>query len=192
MIKLLFVLFSFSALALSPGKKAPNFKIKGHDGKIHSLSEFKGKPVVLEWLNHGCPFVKKHYNSGNMQKSQKLAKDKGFVWLSVVSSAPGRQGHVNVNGAAKDKKNKKSVADYVLLDPSGAVGKKFEAKATPHMVVLDKNHKVQYMGAIDSIPSTDIDDVPKAENYITTAINGISSGKYKARKTQAYGCSVKY
>lgn len=190
--KLIFLLFSFSALAISPKAKAPNFKLKAHDNQVHSLSEFKGKPVVLEWLNHGCPFVKKHYNSGNMQATQKQAKEKGFVWLSIISSAPGKQGHVNAKEANRDRKNKNSMADYILLDANGAVGRKFDAKATPHIVVLDKNHKVQYMGAIDSIPSTDVDDVPKAENYVLAAINGISNGNYKARKTQAYGCSVKY
>lgn len=191
-IILLSLLFS-QAFAIQLDKKAPNFKLKGHDGNQHSLSDYKGKPVVLEWLNHGCPFVRKHYDSNNMQATQRFAINKKFIWLSVISSAQGRQGYSSPEEAKDQKKENRSIADHILLDVDGKVGKEFSAKATPHMVILDKNHIVKYIGAIDSIASTDSDDIKMATNYVKEMITDITSGKkVKSKSNKAYGCSVKY
>lgn len=194
MYKLLLLLaVSFFSHASLVDKQAPSFTLKNHLNKSISLDDFKGKVVVLEWLNHGCPFVKKHYSSENMQKHQDKYTGKGVVWLSIISSAPGKQGHVDAEEAKSEMKDKKSKASMVLLDPTGDVGKKYSAKTTPHMYVINKEGVVVYEGAIDSISSTDESDIAEAENYVAQALDNVLEGKeVKIKKTKPYGCSVKY
>ena len=175
------------------GKPAPDFTLPDSMGKNHTLSDYAGKIVVLEWLNHGCPFVRKHYDSGNMQKLQKMAKDKGVVWFSVISSAPGKQGYATPEQANETAKEKKAVPTAILLDPEGTIGKMYDAKTTPHMYIIDKDGKLVYNGGIDDIRSTNIDDIAKAKNYVLLALGELQAGKEVSVKTsQPYGCSVKY
>jgi peroxiredoxin len=179
--------------AAEPGEAAPEFTLTDSKGTSHKLSDFRGKFVVLEWLNHECPFVKKHYSSGNMQKLQQEYTAKGVVWLSIISSAPGKQGHRTGPQAEADTKDKNAAPTAVLLDPSGEVGKKYDAKTTPEMFVLDKEGKILYAGAIDSIKSTDSADIAKAENHVRQALDAALAGQpVPTPKTTPYGCSVKY
>lgn len=177
------------------GKAAPNFTLKGIQAKNKdiSLSDFKGKIVVLEWLNHGCPFVRKHYDSGNMQELQKKFTGQNVIWLSIISSAPGKQGHVDADGAMKDKVENKSSATDILLDPTGKVGQLYGAKTTPHMYVIDKDGTLVYQGAIDDRPDTEKSSIPGARNFVVLALNDLMSGKkILIPSTKSYGCSVKY
>ena len=179
--------------AAEPGEAAPEFTLTDSKGTSHKLSDFRGKLVVLEWLNHECPFVKKHYSGGDMQKLQKEYTAKGVVWLSIISSAPGKQGHRTGPQADVDTKDKNAAPTAVLLDPAGEVGQKYEAKTTPHMFVIDKEGKIIYAGAIDSIKSTNSADVAQAENHVRQALDAALSGKpVPTSKTAPYGCSVKY
>ena len=174
-------------------KRAPAFSLPGIDGKTHSISDYKGKIVVLEWLNFGCPFVKKHYNSGNMQNLQKEFTKKGVIWLSIVSSAPGKQGYYTAYEMKKIAEKKHSSATTILLDPRGKTGRAYSAKTTPHMYIINKDQNLVYQGAIDSIPSTDQDDIKEAVNYVSKALGEVMAGeKVATPSTQAYGCSVKY
>lgn len=185
--------FSLQAFALTSGEAAPDFKLKSASGKDVTLSEYKGKIVVLEWLNHGCPFVRKHYDSNNMQSLQKKYTGQNVIWLSVISSAEGKQGYVDAAGAINDKAKNKSSATDILLDPKGDVGKLYGAKTTPHMFVVDKAGLLAYQGAIDSTPDTNVDSVSAAKNYVATALNEIMAGKKVTQPaTQSYGCGVKY
>jgi peroxiredoxin len=187
------IFFTVSSFALTSGEPAPDFKLKGASGKNVTLSSFKGKVVVLEWLNHGCPFVRKHYDSGNMQSLQKKFTAQDVIWLSIISSAEGKQGHVDEKGALADKAKNKSSATEILLDPQGTVGKLYEAKTTPHMFVVDKDGKLAYQGAIDSTPDTNVDSVAAAKNYVVAALTDLKAGKKVTQPaTSAYGCSVKY
>jgi len=175
------------------GKPAPNFTLKDCSGKEHSLTDFKGKTVVLEWVNHGCPFVVKHYSAGNMQKLQKDATDKGVVWLSVCSSAPGKQGHMAAADAGKKCAEVGSNATAYLLDEDGKVGQLYGAKRTPEMYVVNADGILVYHGAIDDKKSTDSADIAGAKNFIATALEELAAGKsVSTPKTEAYGCSVKY
>lgn len=184
----LLVLFSASAFALETGTPAPDFTL----GNV-KLSDYKGKVVVLEWLNHGCPFVRKHYDSGNMQALQKKYTEKDVVWLSIVSSAPGKQGHVDEKGAQNEKTTNKSGATNVLLDPTGKVGQLYGAKTTPHMYIIDKSGTLVYQGAIDDKADTDQSSIPAAKNFVSSALDELMSGKKISRHTtKSYGCSVKY
>lgn len=187
------LLFNLNVYAeVSIGDNAVDFNLQNENGEMIQLSDYKGKLIVLEWTNHGCPFVKKHYDSGNMQKLQsKYSKD--VIWLSVISSAQGKQGYSTPEQAQEDKKLKKSKAKYILLDKNGEVGKKYSAKTTPHMFVIGKDFKVKYMGAIDSIASADESDIKEAKNYIDEALTALKNGdKVSNVKTRPYGCSVKY
>ncbi|MCS6812458.1 MAG: redoxin domain-containing protein [Cyanobacteria bacterium] len=178
---------------VSVGKPAPNFTAVDSNGKSHQLSDFKGKVVVLEWTNHECPFVRKHYESENMQKIQKQATEKGVVWLSVVSSAPGNQGYVDGAKANSLTKERNASPTAVLLDPDGKLGRLYGARTTPHMFVIAADGTLAYMGAIDSIASSNKADVAKAENYVTKAIEQVLKGEPVTNAvTQPYGCSVKY
>lgn len=175
------------------GKPAPDFTLAGCNGQSVSLSAQKGKVVVLEWVNYGCPFVAKHYDSGNMQKLQKEAADKGVVWFSICSSAPGKQGHMAAADAAKACAEKKTSAAAYLLDEDGAVGKLYGAKRTPEMYVIDANGVLVYHGAIDDKSSTDPKDIAGAKNHVMAAIDDLLAGKSVATpKTTVYGCGVKY
>lgn len=175
------------------GQPAPPFTLTDTSGKEHSLSDFKGKVVVLEWVNHGCPFVKKHYSSKNMQKHQKAATDKGAVWLSICSSAPGKQGHMAAAEAAAMSADVGSSATAYLLDEDGKVGKAYNARTTPEMFVIDQNGVLQYMGAIDDKPSADAADIEGAVNHVEKAVEEVLAGKpVTTSTTKPYGCSVKY
>ena len=188
----LFAASGLAAAAPQIGQPAPDFTLPGADGKSHSLAGYKGKYVVLEWTNHDCPFVKKHYK-GNMQSLQKELTGKGVVWLSIVSSAPGKQGNVDAAKATELTKSRGAAPSAVLLDPSGDVGKKYEAKTTPHMYVVAPDGKLIYMGGIDSIPSADADDIAEATPYVKVALNEAMSGKPVSNpSTRPYGCSIKY
>lgn len=187
------LLMSVAHAAIGVNDKAPNFELVDMDGKQVSLNDYKGKTVVLEWFNHGCPFVRKHYDSGNMQKLQQKYTKKGVVWLSIVSSAEGKQGHLTPKAAQKKKLEEKSGASNFLLDPEGKVGQLYAAKTTPHMYVINKTGDLVYQGAIDSISSADPSDISKAKNYVDLALSEILAGrKVTAQRTQPYGCSVKY
>lgn len=186
-----------SALAIAAetpvGKPAPDFSLPDSTDKTHSLSDYKGKIIVLEWLNHGCPYVKKHYNSGNMQKLQKTYAAKGVIWFSIISSAPGKQGYQTPEEATETVKQKNAAPKAVLLDPEGTVGKLYGAKTTPHMFIIDSDGILVYNGGIDDIRSTNIDDIAKAKNYVQIALDELLAGKEVTVKTsQPYGCSVKY
>jgi hypothetical protein len=179
--------------AVGPGEPAPDFILKDVNGSSYSISGLKGKFVVLEWVNFGCPFVQKHYRSGNMPALQKFAKDKEVVWLSICSSAPGKQGYFEMGQIAEEMSKMHSNPTGYLPDPDGKVGMLYGAKSTPTTVLLDPKGNVLYFGAIDSIPSTDVDDVAKARNYLKEALDLALAGKgIEVKSSKAYGCSVKY
>ena len=172
---------------------AAEFSLPDTQGKEHSLSSYAGKVVVLEWLNFGCPFVKKHYDSKNMQALQKDYTAKGVVWLSIVSSAPGKQGHYPPEKLEAALTERGAQPTAALLDSKGAVGRLYGAKTTPHMFVIDAKGALAYAGAIDDAPSTDVDDVAGARNYVREAVDALLAGKrVKKASTKPYGCSVKY
>lgn len=190
---LLCLFFVNDSYALVTGDKAPSFKAKTASGEEITLGNFRGKVIVLEWLNHGCPFIKKHYKSGNMQKLQKRFTQDGVVWLSVISSAKGKQGYSNADKAKEDKKRLGSLATHIILDESGDLGRKFGAKTTPHMFVINQKGELVYQGAIDSIASADPGDIGRAKNYVVLALKKILKGTdVEIGKTRPYGCSVKY
>jgi peroxiredoxin len=175
------------------GQAAPSFTAVDSNGKSRALSEFKGKTVILEWTNDGCPYVQKHYGAGNMQKVQQDTTASGAVWLTIISSAPGKQGHVDGAGANQLTASRKAHPTAVLLDPAGAVGRAYEAQTTPHMFVIDKTGVLRYMGAIDDQPTTDASTIPNARNYVREAFAAVTAGKKVAETaTDPYGCSVKY
>lgn len=178
--------------AVANGAKAPNFTLTDSNGKARQLAEFAGKTVVLEWTNDGCPFVKKHY-SGNMQALQKAAAADGVVWLSVISSAPGKQGYVDGAGANKLTKDRGAAPAAVLLDPTGKVGKLYGAKTTPHMYIVNAQGDLVYQGGIDDKATPSVGDIAGAKNYVKLALADIKAGKPVAiASSQPYGCSVKY
>ncbi len=172
---------------------APEFTLKDSFGKEHSLSDFAGKVVVLEWINFECPFVKKHYNSNNMQTLQQKYTDKGIIWLAICSSAEGKQGDFSSEEInSRTEKNNAKYSAY-LIDESGKVGKMYGAKTTPHMFIVDKEGKLVYAGAIDDKASTDEDDIEGAKNYISSALDQLLDGKeIEVQSSTPYGCSVKY
>lgn len=177
------------------GASAPGFTLKNQNDKEVSLADYKDKVVVLEFTNFGCPFVKKHYNTGNMQALQKKYREKGVVWLQICSSAPGKQGHFEVKEIKTKITTYKSQADHYLRDETGVTGKAFGAKTTPHMFILDKTGAVVYQGAIDKLRSTKTSDIGKEgnTNYVVQALDELLSGKaVSIPKTKSYGCSVKY
>ena len=175
------------------GKTAPDFDLVDTQGNTVALSSLQGKTVVMEWTNHQCPFVKKHYESGNMQALQKEATADDVVWVSVISSAQGNQGHVDADQADALTAERDASPTHVLLDASGDLGRLYEARTTPHMFVINAEGQVAYMGGIDSIPSADKADIDGAENYVRTALGEIKSGQaVTTATTRPYGCSVKY
>ncbi|MFC0679794.1 thioredoxin family protein [Lysobacter korlensis] len=179
--------------AAKVGQPAPAFQLVDSTGKKHALADYAGKTVVLEWTNHECPFVKKHYGSGNMQKQQRDATADGVVWLSINSSAPGKQGNVDGAAAEKVRKDARAVQTAYLLDPTGDTGRAYGAKTTPHMYVIDPKGVLRYAGGIDSIPSPDTADIAKATQYVPQALAELAAGKpVSVSVTRPYGCSVKY
>ena len=178
---------------VTTGAAAPDFTLTDTSGTSHKLSDFKGKTVVLEWVNHGCPFVVKHYSPGNMQGLQAESTGKGVVWLSICSSAEGKQGYYTAEGWQKLNAEKGGKATAILLDPEGTVGKLYGAKTTPHMYVINAECTLVYQGAMDDKPSTDSDDIPGAKNYVKAALDEVLAGKpVTTGQTKPYGCSVKY
>jgi peroxiredoxin len=179
--------------AVAYAKPAPDFTAVDADGKTRSLSEFRGKTVVLEWVNEGCPYVRKHY-SGNMQGLQQAARADGVVWLTIASSAPGKQGYFPDGAAAKtwiEAKGAKPTA--LLLDSDNRVAMAYKAKTTPHMFVIDKAGQVVYEGAIDDIPTSKVEDLGKAKNLVAAALADVKAGRKVATPfATPYGCSVKY
>jgi peroxiredoxin len=179
--------------AIKIDEAAPDFTLTDSRGKTVSLSDHKGKLVVLEWTNHECPFVRKHYESGNMQKLQRDYTGKGVVWLSFISSAPGKQGHLTGDQAEELSKKRDASPSAVLLDPTGKVGQSYGAKTTPHMYIIDKDGTLRYAGGIDSIKSTDQADIKTAKNYVSQALDELLAGKPVSEPATApYGCGVKY
>ena len=179
--------------ALKVGAPAPDFSGTDTQGETQQLSAYRGKLVVLEWTNHDCPYVGKHYRSGNMQAQQREAADLGVVWLSMISSAPGKQGHVSPAQADELTRSRHAAPHAVILDPDGTIGRSYGAKTTPHMFIVDPEGKLAYMGGIDSIPSADAADIPKATQYVRVALDELLAGKpVSTPVTRPYGCSVKY
>ena len=175
------------------GQPAPDFGAPDSQGRTRHLADFKGKTVVLEWTNADCPYTRRHYSSGNMQGLQQLAQQHDVVWLSIVSSAPGKQGYVDGAGADALTKTRHADPTAVLLDPSGAVGRLYKAKTTPHMFVIDPKGELRYMGGIDSIATPDVADIANAEPYLKEAMLAVADGKPVAHPvTRPYGCSIKY
>lgn len=172
---------------------APGFELMGADGKTHNLSDYRGQPVVLEWTNHECPFVQKHYETGNMQATQEEARNQGAAWLTIISSAPGKQGHVSAEKANELTAERKANPTVVLFDETGMVGRLYGARTTPHMFVIDDKGILRYMGAIDDKPTTRHSDVEGATNYVLTALRDVTAGQDPAVEVTApYGCAVKY
>lgn len=175
------------------GQPAPEFSLADASGKTQTLAANKGKFVVLEWFNPECPFVRKHYGTGNMQALQKEATQNGVVWFSIDSSAAGKQGHLTAAQALVFQQEENNAATAVLLDPDGAVGRLYGAKTTPNMFVVNPEGVLIYAGAIDDKPSTDPDDVKTAVNYVRQALYEAMAGKpVSVAKTKSYGCSIKY
>lgn len=174
-------------------KPAPDFTLPGASGKTHSLKDFKGKYVVLEWWNYGCPVVVKHYKSGNIPALQKEFKDQGVVWLSVCSSAQGKQGFVTTENAMEIMKGAGGHPTEILLDANGVTGKAYGAKTTPQIVLISPDGAMLYNGAIDDNPSATGDAILKSENYLRRAWSEVKAGKEVSKPTsQPYGCGVKY
>ena len=175
------------------GAAAPDFNLSDPAGKTHSLSEYKGKYVVLEWFNPDCPFVKKHYGSGNMQKLQSEYTGKGVVWLSIDSNAPGLEGNLTPEQAQKVMKDWNTKQTALLLDPEGKAGRAYNARNTPHMFVINPVGKIVYEGAIDSKATPNPADIPSSTNYVKAALDESMGGKSVSNSnTRPYGCSVKY
>ena len=175
------------------GQPAPEFSGIDTAGKTIRLADLKGKTVVLEWSNHDCPYVKKHYSSGNMQAVQKDAEKDGVVWLTIVSSPSGEQGNVSAQQADTLTRSRGAAPSAVILDPEGKIARAYEARVTPHMFVIDKTGTLQYMGGIDDKPSTNTADIAGAKPFVRLALAALAKGEKVADAvTKPYGCSVKY
>jgi len=193
-LPIVFALHLGSALAAPRvGEPAPEFTGVDSQGKTHRLAEYRGKTVVLEWTNHDCPYVRKHYGAGNMQEQQREAAAQKVIWLSVISSASGQQGHVSPAEANELTRTRQAAPHAVLLDADGRIGRAYQARTTPHMYIIDQTGKLIYMGGIDSVPSADVADITKATQYVRVALNEHAAGRPISQPvTRPYGCSVKY
>lgn len=181
------------AHAVEVGKPAPDFKAKDIAGVEQSISGHKGKVVVLEWTNPGCPFVRKHYDGSNMQTLQKYAADKGVVWIAVNSSAEGKEGYMDTAAAKASVEKEKAVPASYVLDAEGTIGKLYGAKTTPHMYIINAEGTLVYEGAIDDKASADPEDIKTSKNYVKEGLDELLAGKpITTPQTKAYGCSVKY
>jgi peroxiredoxin len=186
-------LIASTAFAVKPGDQAPDFKGTDSNGHTQTLSQYRGKWVVLEWANRGCPYEQKHYNSGNMESLQKQWTAKGVVWLTVLSSAQGQQGYMTPAAENQYLSTIHASPSAAILDPIGAIGHLYDAKTTPDMFVIDPTGKLVYEGAIDDRPSTDPESLKGAHNYVTAALEEAMAGKpVTTQVTRSYGCSVKY
>jgi len=189
-----FALIAFSAAwAARVGEAAPDFTATDSNGEVHKLSEYQGKYVVLEWTNRGCPYTQKHYSSGNMQRLQRECSGRGVIWLTVASSAPGKQGYVTGSEENAYLKQANAAPTAVLLDPAGTLGHLYDAKTTPDIFIISPKGTLIYSGAIDDRPSTDVADVNGAKNYVSLALDEATADKPVSNPTtRPYGCSVKY
>ncbi|MEE4295571.1 MAG: thioredoxin family protein [Wenzhouxiangella sp.] len=176
------------------GQPAPDFSVIDTKGQTHSLSDFAGQLVILEWTNHDCPFVVKHYSAGNMQDQQRLARDEhNAIWLTVISSRAGEQGHVTPEQADELTASRDAFPTAVLLDESGDMGRAYDARVTPHMYIIDGDGILSYMGGIDSNPSRHSEDIPDATQYVVKALDDLAAGREVAHAvTRPYGCTIKY
>jgi peroxiredoxin len=194
-IKVLFLLLSLGLVSASD-LAAPSFQLMNQNGENIELDSFKGKKVILEWTNHDCPFVQRHYETSNMQSLQEKYTEQGVVWLSIISSAEGKQGYISPDEAIQLTDSRGANPTHVLFDTSGEVGKMYMAKTTPHMYIIDENQKLQYQGAIDNMGGTSAlfnTDLSQAKNYVVAAMNDLDNGlSVQEAKTRPYGCSIKY
>ena len=175
------------------GAPAPGFSLTDSNGKSVSLADFKGKTVVLEWTNHDCPYVRKHYGGNNMQSMQKKWTGQGVVWLTLISSRPGSEGYVTAQEANKLTADRGAAPSAVLFDPKGSVGRAYGAQTTPHMYVITGDGKLAFMGGIDDKPSTRLEDLKTAKNFVDQALGEVTQGKPVSVTTaRPYGCSIKY
>jgi peroxiredoxin len=187
-------LFSLN-LAAAPevGAPAPDFSVIDTKGEVWTLDHLKGKTTILEWTNHDCPYVRKHYDSGNMQRLQHKAAEEGVVWLTVISSAPGKQGHVSPEQADELTVSREAAPVAVLLDESGEMGGAYGASTTPHLFMIDPEGTLIYMGGIDDRPTSDVADIEGATNYVDQALAELAAGDALSTPvTRPYGCSIKY
>lgn len=172
---------------------APTFYGATSDGGTVNLAALRGKTVVLEWTNHECPFVKKHYESGNIPQLQKDAAAQGIIWLQIISSAPGKQGYVDGPAAIKLNQSRGAKPAYTVLDPTGKIGQLYVAQTSPHLFIINPEGVLVYKGGIDSIPSAKQEDIAKATNYVREALAALAAGKKVPNpSTKPYGCSIKY
>jgi hypothetical protein len=193
LLSLALALMTIPALAVAPGTTAPDFKGTDSNGVQHSLSEYRGKYVVLEWANQGCPYDRKHYLSGSIESQQRDWTAKGVIWLSVISSAPGEQGYVTPSEENTYLKTMHAAPTAALLDPTGTIGRLYEAKTTPHIFIIDPTGKLIYQGALDDKPTTEQEDLKGARNYLNEVLTDAMAGKpIPVASTRPYGCSVKY
>jgi peroxiredoxin len=184
---------ALAAASAKVGSAAPTFTLPATTGKSVSLADQRGKLVILEWTNHDCPYVRKHYDTSNMQGLQKETTAQGVIWLTLISSAPGTQGYVTPKQADELTSTRQASPTAVLLDPTGTVGKSYGATNTPHMYIIDKTGTLVYAGAIDDRPTTRRGDVQGAQNYVRAALEDLAAGRaVKMPVTRAYGCTVKY
>ena len=187
------VTFVPAAIAVPVGDTAPDFTGTDSNGQTHKLSEYRGKFVVLEWTNNGCPYTRKHYASGNMQSLQKQWTGKGVIWLTILSSAPGQQGYMTAAQENAYISQEHADPTAAILDPKGAIGHLYSAKTTPHMYVIDPSGKLIYEGAIDDHATPEVADIPASKNYVSAALTSALAGQPVATAfTRPYGCSVKY
>lgn len=188
--------FAFAASAFAEpviDQPAPTFYGVTSEGSTVNLAALRGKTVVLEWTNHECPFVKKHYESGNIPQLQKEAAAQGVVWLQVISSAQGKQGYVDGPTAIKLNEARGAKPAYTILDPTGKIGKLYNAQTSPHLFIINTDGVLVYKGGIDSIPSAKPEDIAKATNYVRESLAALASGKKVPNPiTKPYGCSIKY
>jgi len=192
-IALLLGIVASLAFAARVGEPAPNFTAIDTNGQTHKLSDYAGKFVVLEWHNRGCPYTQKHYNTGNMENLQREWTGRGVIWLTVISSAPGKQGFVTASDENAYIKQVKAAPTAVLLDASGTLGHLYDAKTTPHMFIINPQGTLIYNGAIDDKPTADRSDITGAKNYVSAALEEALGGKpVTTPTTRPYGCSVKY
>ncbi len=175
------------------GERAPDFSVVDAHGQVHSLSDYEGQYVILEWLNHGCPFVRKHYDGENMQELQKRYTEKGVVWLSVVSSAPGTQGYMEPDETIQTAEEKGAAPTAILLDSDGTMGRAYDARVTPQMYIINADGILEFNGAIDDKPTARLSDLEGAHNYVVAAITSLLNGEeVEVRTNTPYGCTVKY
>ena len=188
-----FILLAATAYALRPGDAAPDFHGSDSNGNSQTLAQYRGKFVVLEWANQGCPYEQKHYKSGNMERLQREWTSKGVVWLSVISSAPGEQGYVTPPEENDYLRTMHAAPTAAVLDPSGAIGRLYGAKTTPHMFVIDPQGRLVYEGALDDQPTPNPASLKIAHNYVSEALEDAMAGKpVPTPVTRPYGCNVKY